>query len=149
MVNLKKARTVKRTATKRTATKRELMEFFQTALNEPLENLMDKVIAGGKTLRENVEDYIEKKRTPYLNKEIREHIFNVFKFFKDSGKPVTFFDFVFYVNETFAYKTSYQRVAAVLRSVADRQVLQSTDINGRKSKQVVYTIKPCYEMFVK
>lgn len=143
------ARTKKARTTKRTATKGELMEFLQTAPNEPLENLMDKVVAGGKTLRENIEDYIEKKRAPYLNKEIREHIFNVFKFFKDSGKPVTFFDFVFYINETFAYKTSYQRVAAVLRSVADRKVLQSTDVNGRKSKQVVYTIKPCYEKFVK
>lgn len=143
------ARTKKTRTTRRTATKGELMEFLQTAPNEPLENLMDKVVAGGKTLRENIEDYIEKKRAPYLNKEIREHIFNVFKFFKDSGKPVTFFDFVFYINETFAYKTSYQRIAAVLRSVADRKVLQSTDVNGRKSKQVVYTIKPCYEKFVK
>lgn len=143
------ARTKKARTTRRTATKSELMEFFLSAPNEPLENLMDKVIAGGKTLRENIEDYVEKKRAPYLNKEIREHIFNVFKFFKDSGKSVTFFDFVFYINETFAYKTSYQRVAAVLRGVADRKILQSTDVNGRKSKQVVYTIKPCYEMFVK
>lgn len=143
------AKTKKTRTTRRTATKRELMEFFQTAPNESLENLMDKVIAGGKTLRENIEDYVEKKHAPYLNKEIREHIFNVFKFFKDSGKPVTFFDFVFYINETFSYKTSYQRVAAVLRKVADRKILQSTDVNGRKSKQVVYTIKPCYEMYVK
>lgn len=143
------AKTKKTRTTRRTATKGELMEFFQSAPNEPLENLMDKVIAGGKTLRENIEDYVEKKRAPYLNKEIREHIFNVFKYFKDSDKPVTFFDFVFYINETFAYKTSYQRVAAVLRRVADRKILQSTDVNGRKSKQVVYTIKPCYEMFVK
>lgn len=143
------ARTKKARTTKRTATKGELMEFLQTAPNEPLENLMDKVVTGGKTLRENIEDYIEKKRAPYLNKEIREHIFNVFKFFKDSGKPVTFFDFVFYINETFAYKTSYQRVASILRSVADRKVLQSTDVNDKKSKQVVYTIKPCYEVLVK
>lgn len=142
------AKTKKARNTRRTATKRELMEFFQTAPTEPLENLMDKVIAGGKTLRENIEDYVEKKRAPYLNKEIREHIFNVFKFFKD-GESVTFFDFVFYINETFAYKTSYQRVAAVLRSVADRKILYSTDVNGRKSKQVVYTIKPCYEKFIK
>lgn len=142
------AKTKKTRNTRKTATKGELMEFFQTAPNEPLENLMDRVIAGGKTLRENIEYYVEKERAPYLNEVIRKHIFDVFKFFKD-GESVTFFDFVYYVNETFAYKTSYQRVAAVLRRVADRKILYSTDVNGRKSKQVVYTIKPCYEKFVK
>lgn len=117
-----------------------------------VEEMMDITISNRSSIRTEIEKMMSKeakrKIKVFLNERTRQQILTVFKIHGNNEKPLTFFDFMSYINSGIDTKVSYQRVAIILREVAERKILCSTDCNGCNSKQTIYEIKPSYKNFI-
>lgn len=139
----------KRTKRAVIVTKSDLLNLINSLPSgTTVEEIMDIPLSNGLTVQSLIEKERRRITKTFLNERTRQQILTVFKIHSNNEKPLTFFDFMSYINSGIDTKVSYQRVAMILREVAERKILCSTDCNGCNSKQTIYEIKPSYKNFI-